>query len=454
MRYQLLLSVRSASRVCTCWLWAAITVLFCHGASEAQTNAAYPSQKAIRALTDSLASQLVKYYVDREAAVRMGTAIRKKFREGHYSKITDVHVLAGELTSDLLAVHHDEHLHVEYNPALAYELSGDVEDVPGMVAGKLRRDRWHNFGFRKTEILPGNIGYLELSGFSRLNQYSKATADAALKLLSNAGAVIIDLRYGVGGSPDMMTHILSHFFTERIHVSNIHIRSENTKLSYFTTPDSSYGRLTEIPVYVLTSYKTFSAAEGLAYTLQTTGRAQIVGEKTRGGAHTVTYRPLSSGFVCDIPFGRAESPITGKNWEKVGVTPDVPAPAAEALETAQVLIFNKVIATCTDSAEMRMLRWGRDLALAVHHPVTLDTSEIRNITGTYGPYCISYAEGCLYYQKTGKAKFPLIPMSSTTLRVKGNEQFIIELKKDPSGAVARITTLYDDGRAEYAERSR
>lgn len=422
--------------------------------AQAQNNSAYPSEKAVKVLTDSLASQLTKHYVDREAAIKMGAAIRKKFKGGHYKNIKDVHVLAGQLTADLLEVHHDEHLHVEYNPILAHELSGNIEDVPRMVAGKLQRDRWRNFGFRKVEILNGNIGYLELSGFSRLNQYSKATADAALRMLSNAGAIIIDLRYGVGGSPDMMTHILSHFYKERLHISDIYIRSEDTRLAYYTTPDSSYGRLTEIPLYVLTSYKTFSAAEGLAYALQSTGRAKVVGEITRGGAHTVTYRPLSSGFVVDVPFGRAESPLTGKNWEKVGITPDIITPAAEALETAQFLILDQALAASTDSAERRMLRWGRDLARSVHHPVQLDPETIQQLTGTYGPYCLSYSDGCLYYQKTGKARFPLIPMSASALRVKGSDQFVVELQRDTSGMVTRVITIYDDGRSETGERTR
>src|SRR5690606_27051516 len=163
------------------------------------------------------------------------------------------------------------------------------------------RERQLNFGLKKAEVLSGNIAYLELSHFSRLNRYSKATADAALQMLSNADAMIIDLRYGAGGSPEMMTHLLRHFYSEKIHVSDIYIRSEDAKLSYHTTPDAAYGRLTEIPLYILTSYKTFSAAEAFVYTLQKTGRAKIIGENTRGGAHTVTYRPLGAGFICDVP---------------------------------------------------------------------------------------------------------------------------------------------------------
>src|SRR5436189_656033 len=112
-----------------------------------------------------------------------------------------------------------------------------------------------------------------------------------------------------------------------------------------------------MPPYIVTSYQTFSDAEELTYELQALKRATIIGEKTRGGAHTVTYRPLSSGFVADIPFGEAISPVTKKNWEGVGVIPNIEVSAEEALETAEMKIFETALATTTDFNEQRELRW-------------------------------------------------------------------------------------------------
>src|SRR4051812_47656770 len=107
---------------------------------------------ATKTLVDSLARQLQKYYVEKEDALRMGAYLRKRLKEGAYAKIKDPHVLAGLLTSDVLTVKHDEHFHVEYNPALANELLGNIDDVPKMVAEKLKNERERNFGFRKVEI--------------------------------------------------------------------------------------------------------------------------------------------------------------------------------------------------------------------------------------------------------------------------------------------------------------
>lgn len=411
------------------------------------------SPSATKSLIDSLASQITKYYVLKDQALKMTSYIRKRAKEGQYNNYKDPHALAGALTSDVLFINRDEHFHVEYNPEMANELLGNIDDVPKMVAEKLRQEKEKNFGFKKVEVLNGNIGYLELSGFSRLNAYSKATADAALKLLSNTRAIVIDLRYGIGGSPDMVNHIISHFFKTPTHVADIYIRSENITLPYFTVPDSSYEPLTEIPLYILTSYKTFSAAEGLCYELQCLKRATIVGEVTRGGAHTVTYRPLSSGFVADIPFGRATSPITKKNWEKVGVTPDIKVPADRALEIAEIKIFEKAFEKAKDSSEIKSLKWQLDLVQSINHPIQLDTATLNQFVGLYGAYTVSYTNGTLYYQKTGKAKFPLIPMTTSVMRVKGNDTFTVEFFKNYFGKVYRIATHYDDGRVEYAERT-
>lgn len=407
-----------------------------------------------KAIVDSLASQLARYYVDETAGHKMAAALKNARRQGKFIGISDPHLLASKLTAEVQSAQRDEHFHVEYNPLVAAEISGNVDDVPRMVAEKLRVEMTHNFGFRKAEVLSGSIGFLEISSFSRLNAYSRATADAALRLLSNCDALIIDLRYGSGGSPEMVTHLLSRFFAERKHVSDIYIRSEKTTLPYYTTPDSSFASLQRMPVYILTSYKTFSAAEAFVYAMKSFKRATIVGETTRGGAHTVTYRPLGNGFVADIPFGVAQDPVTGRNWEGTGIVPDVHVAADLAPETAENLIFERALASARDSSAAKRIAWSRRLLNGQNHPASVDTMALKSLAGDYGAYVVSYDKGCLYYQKAGKAKFPLEPIGENCLRPRGNDTFIVEFLRQKNGAPAKIVTSYDDGRIEFASRIR
>jgi hypothetical protein len=58
---------------------------------------------------------------------------------------------------------------------------------------------------------------------------------------------------------------------------------------------------------------------------------------TKGGAHTVQLERIDERFVVNLPRGRAVNPITGTNWEGLGVRPDVAVPAADALPTAMGL---------------------------------------------------------------------------------------------------------------------
>lgn len=411
------------------------------------------SPQATRVLVDSLAAQINKYYVFKDTARDMSLCLKQRLKEGRYNAVNDPNLLAALLTEDVASVYRDEHFHVEYHPDMIAELSNDIDDVPRLVEEKLNRERARNFGFRKTEILTGNIGYLEISGFSRLNRYSREAAVAALKMLSNSRALIIDLRYGAGGSPEMINYLMGFFLKERTHTSDVYIRSEKARIAYWSAPDSSAGQLYDLPIYVLTSYKTFSAAEGLAYELQALKRATVVGEVTRGGAHTVSYRPLSSGFIVDLPFGRVSCPAAhNSNWEKRGVQPDVLSDAATALEKAEQLIMEKALNQCHDAGEKYNLQWQRDLLLSEHHPLRYSKDKMKTLAGSYGAYTIVSKDSSLYYQKSGKARFELLPMSENVMKAKGNDSFRVRFETNDSGQVKRIVTSYDDGRSEIAER--
>jgi C-terminal processing protease CtpA/Prc len=62
--------------------------------------------------------------------------------------------------------------------------------------------------------------------------------------------------------------------------------------------------------------------------------AELIGETTLGGAHPVRNVPLTSGFEMFVPYARAENPITGTNWEGVGVVPDIVVSSADPLKVA------------------------------------------------------------------------------------------------------------------------
>jgi C-terminal processing protease CtpA/Prc len=88
------------------------------------------------------------------------------------------------------------------------------------------------------------------------------------------------------------------------------------------------------PLFLLTSQKTFSAAEGFAYGLQSTKRATIVGERTAGGAYGGGRQGINEHFDLLLSTSRSVSAVTHTDWQGTGVRPDVPVPAAQALDVA------------------------------------------------------------------------------------------------------------------------
>lgn len=93
-------------------------------------------------------------------------------------------------------------------------------------------------------------------------------------------------------------------------------------------------RLADSEVYVLTSPVTGSAAEHLTMALQRTGRATVIGERSRGAAHFGGLIPVGDNFAAFIPAGRTFDPDTGESWEGSGNQPDIETDALSALVVA------------------------------------------------------------------------------------------------------------------------
>jgi C-terminal processing protease CtpA/Prc len=96
------------------------------------------------------------------------------------------------------------------------------------------------------------------------------------------------------------------------------------------------------PVYILTSSRTYSAAEQFSYDLKMLKRATLVGETTGGAAHTGTLHNLDDHFAIGIPEHRPVNPFGDKDWAVTGVEPNVKVKAADALATAEKLAETKL----------------------------------------------------------------------------------------------------------------
>ena len=418
---------------------------------QATDNSLLLNQNILKGIIDSLTSKLERLYVFPDKGIEMSSYVKKKYKQGLYNKITDPNVLADILTKDVLSVHNDEHFFIEYNPTLAEKLLLPKDSL--YWAEQLKIDRSKNHGFKKVEVLNGNIGYVDISYFAYLNPESEKIADASFQVVSKCNAIIIDLRYGMGGQPEMVACIAKYFIKEKTHMFELTRRDLDKTFNLVSEPDSYYTDLHETPLYILTSYKTFSAAEMLTYFLKIQNRATIVGEKTRGGAHNAPKAFLYKDFVIALPKGKAYSRITKTNWEGVGIAPDINVPADKALEAAETKIFENYFSVAKDSVEKSTLKWQLELLKAKNNQPHIDALTLKKRTGTYSYIEISFAGNNLYYERVGRTKFPLVPMTEHKMRLLGNDSFTVEFISNSRGDITEIITHYEDGRIERSSRN-
>ncbi|MFX0117546.1 MAG: S41 family peptidase, partial [Candidatus Hodarchaeota archaeon] len=183
---------------------------------------------------------------------------------------------------------------------------------------ELRQD---NYGFRKTEILPGNIGYIK---FDMIHDDKEALdiAASALATVADCDALIFDIRDNIGGEWGVVHLIISYFFKEQKIISHSYDRTGQRIGTSKTLKDIPGKRFDPaLPVYILTSNRTGSAAESFAYNLKHFKKATIVGETTRGAAHPSKELVINGLFRMSVPIRRSENIITKTDWENVGVIP-------------------------------------------------------------------------------------------------------------------------------------
>ena len=289
---------------------------------------------------DGAVEALKETYVFPETAKKMEEAVRTHQQKGDYDAISDGDDFAKRLTDDFQTISHDKHLHVMFSPATLPDFDNQKLDPKRQAEERKDMERM-NCGFKKAEILEGNIGYLKFDFFADPG-ICGPTVVAAMNFLANVDAAIFDLRENGGGDPKMVAFVSSYLFAERTHLNDLWTRKGDVTEQYWTDPYVPGKRLNGKPAFVLTSKNTFSGGEEFANNLKVLKRATIVGETTGGGAHPVRGHRITEHFGIGVPFARAINPITHTNWEGTGVAPDEKVDASQALEVAIKLATERI----------------------------------------------------------------------------------------------------------------
>jgi hypothetical protein len=300
---------------------------------QAQEEALSPAFK--EAAIGELSKLMNDFYIFPEVAKTTSEHLNSQLAAGHFNQFKILASFSEALTTEAQSINKDKHLLIRPSrPMEAKENS--TEGMFERHMYQMAFDRSNAGGFKAAKKLEGNVGYFDIRSFANL-WAGKAYTDSYMQLVSTSDALIIDLRKNGGGDPAMVQYLCSYFFDKKVHLNSLYYREGDRTQEYWTLDKVDGEKMPDIPLFVLTSEKTFSGAEEFSYNMQTQKRATLVGETTGGGANPVRFLRINEQIEVYMPIGKAINPITKTNWEGVGVIPEIKTAAKDALTKAHEL---------------------------------------------------------------------------------------------------------------------
>ena len=279
-------------------------------------------------LINEIQDLLVENYVFLDKAQEMSQHLLKLQKKKYFQKYDSNESLAEAITTAMREITNDRHLRLR--PPL--NVSNDNRTSDESVDVVAFTNRYYRPAVRELKYLENNVAYVDIGYFGGNDDFY-SSIDALMSHLKLADAIIIDMRTSHGGSPSGVQYFCSYFFDEPLLLNTIYRRYDDN-MEEFWVKEVDGKKRPDVPLYILTSSRTFSAAEDFPYTLQSRKRATIIGEVTRGGAHPTRGFSMVGGFRLGIPIARSINPITGTNWEGTGIQPDVELAKEQAYEKA------------------------------------------------------------------------------------------------------------------------
>jgi len=396
----------------------------------------------------NLIQKIEKIYPFPEISEKIVAGLKVQMSNGYYDDINSPVEFATQLSGSLEDFSNDKHLDLLYNPNLAKALLEESSVGADFTEEEAKTEIWNNYGFKELKILDGNIGYLNLSVFFATD-YAGKMADISMSYFSNCQALIIDLRENGGGWGDMVDYLLGYLVDnkEPLVLNITESTLDGTVYSEVVPAYVPGAKIVNIPIYILTSQSTASAAEAFtAHLKYFNNNTTIVGKKTSGAENPVEHIAIDERFVLQIPSWKK---IYSKNpliWEGIGVSPDIEVEPDDALLTAYKDALQKLIKTADEQLAIDKYQWALDGMLASYDNV--EANKIKEYTGRYGNIQIKYADGKLFYESENGSPNQLIPISDSYFVVEGISYFRIRFNNNGETTIMKKIYTFG-GEKEY-----
>ncbi len=400
---------------------------------------------AQRALVSRLEAALQRHYVFPDRIPAIAAELNGRVR----SQPIAGEAFAESLSQGLVQASGDLHFSVAFDPQ---EVAADrLAKANGETTTQAQRDseRAANFGFRDARRLDGGLAYIRLDFFAD-PQYAQDTAAGAMRFAEGAKGLIFDLRYNNGGVLEMAQLLMSYLYPAGkeqeffdYNYTQDGARVERGQWNLAAVPGQRSG---SIPVVVLTGSTSFSAAEWMAFSLQRLGRATVIGERTAGGAHPVTRVPIDDRFMLQTPFGQIREPVDGRDFEGVGVTPDLEVPASQALLAGQKVLLDGLAEAGDADA-----KWALVPIASALSGETVSMSDLDEAVGRYeGRALVRTATGLAYHWRD-RFVLALDPIGKDLFAVQGTDDYRFRLIRE-NGRVTGLERAWKSGETAVYSR--
>ena len=165
------------------------------------------------------------------------------------------------------------------------------------------------------KLLDGDIGYIEISDFSKKTHAEYVEAINDLKA-QGAKGIIFDLRFNGGGIVDSAVDVLDEILPK---CNIVTLQQKNKKDTVYDSDDEKY---LDLPIVVLVSGRTASAAEIFAGAIKDNNYGTLIGYKTYGKGVVQTSITLEDKSVISITSGKYYTP-NGECINEKGIDPDI-----------------------------------------------------------------------------------------------------------------------------------
>jgi hypothetical protein len=383
-------------------------------------------------------------YVFPDKAEAVAKVLRQNLEAGKYASHERPDDFLETVNWDMQAAAGDKHLRIGNNPRIVDQLRKEACGRGEPSPEYLKMLHGQNFRLRRVEVLDGNVGFFKLDNFVEMQFMGEALA-GAMEFLRYTSAVILDLTDNGGGHAETAGFLTGYFLPDGTVTGESWNRKTNRTDTLRIERASDAGPVFEMPVFILVSERTASAAEGVAYTLQQLKRAVVVGRATKGMANPGERFPIDDRFFIMVPTTLIKNAVSGTNWEGTGVVPDIVIAPEKALTKALAEALAALARTDpVDSARLSFLARGYEAELA---PREAPTGLLEQCAGEYeGGRRIALECGGLVFRYGGVTR---------NLTFMGDGVFLVEGRKDyrlsfpiEAGKAAALEVLWYDGTSD------